>query len=80
MVNTVIFQEDMTHIGFIKFEETAEKKCFQQRILNFLIQQSALFISKSMTEEKSILTIVKRSIYQRRTIINVHITSFTKNY
>jgi hypothetical protein len=51
----------MTHIGFIKFEETAEKKCFQQRILNFLIQQSALFISKSMTEEKSILTFVKRS-------------------
>jgi hypothetical protein len=58
MDNTVIFQEDMTHIGFIKFEETAEKKCFQQPILNFLIQQSALFISKSMTEEKSILTFV----------------------
>jgi hypothetical protein len=52
MVNTVIFLEDTTHIGFIKFEEIAEKKCFQQPILNFLIQQSALFISKSMTEEK----------------------------
>lgn len=61
MVNTVIFLEDTTHIGFIKFEETAEKKCFQLPILNFLIQQNVLFISKLGKEEKSILTFVKTS-------------------
>jgi hypothetical protein len=61
MVNTVIFLEDTTHIGFIKFEEMAETKCFQLPISNMLILQNALFISKLRKEEKSILTFVKTS-------------------
>jgi hypothetical protein len=58
MVNMVIFQEDTMLIDFIKFAKTAEIKCLQQPISNTSILQNALFISKSVTEEKSILTFV----------------------
>ena len=58
MANTVIFQEDTTHIGFIKFAKTAEIKYLQQQISNTWILQNAFFSLKSRKEEKSILTSV----------------------